>query len=99
MARPFHPVILTANDLFDGRVVWRARSGEWTAHLAEAALFDDRDEAEAALSAAQSESDRVVGAEFAPAEAGAGGPRPTHQREGFRANGPSNYPHGEKVTA
>lgn len=99
MARIFKPVIVTANDLRDGRVVWRDAAGGWTRDLAQAALFDTQEGAEAALAAAQGDGHLVVGAEFAPAAPGETGPRPTHMREGFRAAGPSNYPHGEKVPA
>lgn len=99
MARAFQPVILSANDLRDGRVVWRDQQGGWTRCLAEARLFDEQSQAEAALAEARSDGLRVVSAELAPANPGPNGPEPAHSREGFRARGPSNYPHGEKVTA
>ncbi|MGR3343737.1 MAG: DUF2849 domain-containing protein, partial [Paracoccaceae bacterium] len=38
----------------------------------------------------------VVGAFLADAREGQNGPEPVHFREGFRAQGPSNYPHGKQ---
>ena len=46
------PQILTANRLIDGRVVYWQGAG-WAEALAEAAIFDDPEAADAALKAAQ----------------------------------------------
>ena len=40
MARAFRPCVLTANDLFDGDVVYFATDGAWTRRPRDARLFE-----------------------------------------------------------
>ncbi len=89
MARAPVPQVVTANALVSGRVVWMTRSGGWETRLAAAAVFDDPAQAEAALTRASRQGDRVVGAYLAPVRPGADGPQPAHFREAFRRDGPS----------
>ena len=97
MARSFTPCVLTANDLLEGDVVYRAPDGAWTRHLGAARLFMDEAEADRSLAAAGSQQGAVVDPYLAAAVPGErGGPRPAHIREAFRAAGPSNYEHGKQ---
>jgi hypothetical protein len=97
MAKEFTPKVLTANDLLEGDVIYRATDGTWTRWHAKAELFTDPARAQSALDAAQAEVDHCVGAYLADARPGPNGPEPIHFREDFRARGPSNYPHGKQA--
>lgn len=97
MARSFTPCVLTANDLLEGDVVYRAPDGGWTRHLGSARLFVDEAEANRSLAEAESQQGAIVDPYLAAAEPGdGGGPLPVHFREAFRAAGPSNYRHGKQ---
>ena len=98
MARAFRPCVLTANDLFDGDVVYLAPDGAWTRRPCDARLFEDETEANRSLAAAEAQEDAVVGPYLAAAEPGGHlGPEPVHVREALRATGPSNYCHGKQA--
>ncbi|MCC5993668.1 MAG: DUF2849 domain-containing protein [Rhodobacteraceae bacterium] len=97
MSTRFTPSVVTANDLFEGDVVYLTPQGGWSRIHAEAELFTQQDAAQAALDQALAQPDRLVGAYLAPAREGPNGPEPAHFREAFRARGPSNYPHGKQV--
>ncbi|MBO6814590.1 MAG: DUF2849 domain-containing protein [Rhizobiaceae bacterium] len=93
MARAFTPKVVTANDLLEGDVIYMTGDGNWTRDHAEAKLFEDEDEAKAALAKAETQSLKLVGAYLADAVRGEDGkPEPVHFREAFRTRGPSNYP-------
>lgn len=95
MSRTFTPKVLTANDLLAGDVIYFTAGGEWSRRHGDALLFEDQDQAEAALSDAESKP-LIVGPYLADAVAKDGGPVPVHFRENFRARGPSNYAHGKQ---
>ncbi|WP_071798723.1 DUF2849 domain-containing protein [Natronohydrobacter thiooxidans] len=97
MSTRFTTSVVTANDLFEGDVVYLTPQGGWSRIHAEAELFTDQAAAEAALDAANAQPDRLVGAYLAPARSGPDGPEPAHFREEFRARGPSNYLHGKQA--
>ena len=98
MARAFRPCVLTANDLFDGDVVYLAPDGAWTRRPGAARLFEDEAEASRCLAAAEAQEDAVVGPYLAAAALGCHqGPEPIHIREVLRASGPSNYHHGKQA--
>ncbi|PZX42315.1 uncharacterized protein DUF2849 [Roseinatronobacter thiooxidans] len=97
MSRAFLPSVLTANDLFEGDVVYLTASGHWSRAHGDALLFQDAAAAGEALAAAQAQPARLVGPYLAPAQSGPQGPRPVHFREGFRARGPSNYRYGKQA--
>ncbi|WBU52795.1 DUF2849 domain-containing protein [Paracoccus sp. SCSIO 75233] len=100
MARKFKPVVISANDLFDGRVIYLTGKDEWADQLKEAELIVDEDRAKHRMAQALALSDHAVGVFLAPARPGADGkPEPGHPREAFRANGPSNYFHGKQAEA
>jgi hypothetical protein len=98
MARPFSPVVVTANALVEGDVVYLAPDGGWTRRHHAALLIEDEAEAAARLAAAQARPREVVGAYLAEARRGPHGPEPVHFRELFRTRGPSNYAHGKQET-
>ena len=98
MARAFRPCVLTANDLFDGDVVYLTPDGAWTRYPGAARLFEDEAEANRCLAAAKAQEDAIVGPYLAHAVPGGdGGPEPAHIREVLRAAGPSNYCHGKQA--
>ena len=98
MARDFRPCVLTANDLFDGDVVYLDPDGAWTRCLSAACLFEDEAEANRCLAEAEAQEDAVIGPYLADAAPGGHqGPEPVHFREAFRATGPSNYHHGKQA--
>lgn len=99
MARKFEPAVVSANDLFDGRVIYLTAQDEWVPHLHQAELLLDAERAAQRMAHAISLSDHVVGVFLAPARSGPDGPEPGHPREAFRANGPSNYFHGKQAEA
>ncbi|TQM92347.1 DUF2849 domain-containing protein [Roseinatronobacter monicus] len=96
MSRDFAPSVLTANDLFEGDVVYFTATGDWSRQHTDALLFTDQQEAAEALAAAQAQPERFVGPYLALAHSGLNGPEPAHFREAFRARGPSNYRHGKQ---
>ena len=98
MARAFRPCVLTANDLFDGDVVYLAPDGAWTRHLVSARLFVDEAEANRSLAEAKSQEGAIVEPYLVvvvPSEGG--GLQPARFREALRAGGPSNYCHGKQA--
>ena len=95
MARIKAPVVITANDLLSGEVVYLDASHRWSTELSVAKVFAAIEDAESELSAAFNEAD-VVGAYLAEVTEGAL-VTPKHYREGFRHKGPSNYFHGKQT--
>ena len=99
---PAKPVskIVTANDLFEGDVIYLTRRHTWSRDHADAALATSADAAEALLAAAKAQSLAIVGPYLADAAIGPDGlPVPVHFREVFRTLGPSNRFHGKQADA
>lgn len=94
MARLKAPVVITANDLLTGEVVYLDAAYLWQAQLVAAKVFDAVDVAEAELAGVADEA-AVVGIYLAEVVSGAE-IKPKHYREGFRERGPSNYCHGKQ---
>jgi hypothetical protein len=83
------PVVVTANRLADGAVVYR-RNGGWTTELAGAAVATDAPAAQALLGAAAGDSLSVVDAYIAPVKLLPGGAvKPGNLRELIRLSGPT----------
>lgn len=98
MARTFTPKIATANDLFDGDVIYFTSDGSWSRQHGEARIAHSEEDAEALLKAAQRFPERTVGVYLADVTLGSDGrPQPAHFREAFRTRGPSNYFHGKQA--
>jgi hypothetical protein len=79
--------ILTANRLEDGCVVWLALGGRWSAEFEDAVRMEP-DIAQGALSRAEAQPGRLVGAYLIEADA-AGVETRERLRESIRAGGPT----------
>ncbi len=84
------PVVVTANRLADGAVVYWRADGGWTKSLADAAVAASAAVARELLAAASVEQTRAVGAYVAPVKIAADGElQPGNLREAIRATGPA----------
>jgi hypothetical protein len=84
------PVVITANRLGDGAVVYRTTEGRWSSILDEAAVVTTAPAAAELLAAAIAEDTAAVGAYIAPVLLGPGGrPQPGNRRESIRYTGPT----------
>jgi hypothetical protein len=84
------PVVITANRLRDGAVIYRARQGGWTQDLAAALVVTEAEEAMALLKEAAGEGTLAVGAYPAPIELGPDRRiAPGNLRERIRNSGPT----------
>jgi hypothetical protein len=84
------PVVVTANRLADGVVVWRTAREDWSTQLADAAVVTTAPEALALLEGAQKRDTDAVGAYIAPVERGNDGSvLPGNLRERIRVAGPT----------
>ena len=98
MSKRFTPKVVSANHLLEGDAVWLTCDDRWTRDMGEAELIEDEAVAQLRLLFAKGQPAVVVGAELVDAVKGAdGGPVPTHFREAFRTNGPTNYVHGKRA--
>jgi hypothetical protein len=91
--RPPLPVILIANDLVDGEVVFRTASG-WSSEPREALIAGNPEAADAleAEGLAEMRHNKVVDAYLVDVSLGENGPQPRHFRERLRTLGPSIRP-------
>lgn len=81
-------VILTANRLRDGRVVWLTAKGSWSEACCQARIFGSEEVAVGLAAAADAErTQHVVGAY--PVDVAPGTGHPLRLRERLRAKGPS----------
>lgn len=88
------PVVVTANRLSDGAVVYRATPGGWTTDLMAAAVVTNAQDAKKLLAAAATEDLEAVGPYVAPVEIEDGRIQPGNLRERIRVAGPSfDLPH------
>ena len=93
------PVVVTANRLGDGAVVYRSREGNWSTRLDEAAVVSTAPAATELLAAALADDISAVGAYVAPVRIGADGqPEPGNLRESIRNAGPT-VRYGEPTVA
>lgn len=83
------PVVVTANRLSDGAVVYRATVGGWTRRLEAAAVVTDAQDARKLLAAAAAEDLEAVGPYVAPVEIRGGHIEPGNLREHIRVSGPT----------
>ena len=84
------PVVITANRLGDGAVVYRSSDGTWTTELAAAAVVTTTPAATELLTAALADRLRAVDAYVAPVQVSPEqGVRPGNLREWIRCNGPT----------
>lgn len=84
------PVVVTANRVGDGAVVYRRADGGWTTDLAGAAIAHDAAGARILVEQAVADDLRAVGPYIAPVKLTAGGQvRPGNLREFIRLGGPT----------
>jgi hypothetical protein len=84
------PVVVTANRVGDGAVVYRHADGGWTTKLDGAVVATNADGAQALMTAAIDDDLRAVGPYVAPVKLSAGGQvRPGNLRELIRLGGPT----------
>jgi hypothetical protein len=84
------PVVITANRLADGAVVYRRADGGWTDSLEHGAITASATHARELLAAATSDEISAVGAYIAPVKfVGDGKAQPGNLRELIRAGGPT----------
>jgi Protein of unknown function (DUF2849) len=84
------PVLITANRLGDGAVVYFTAAGQWSTRLERAAVVTTAAEATALLKRATAQDIEAVGAYVAPVARDADGAlRPGNLREAIRQGGPT----------
>jgi Protein of unknown function (DUF2849) len=84
------PVVITANRLSDGAVIYRAADGGWTTHLVEAAVVTTAAAASQLLSGAVADDVGAVEAYVAPVQIEPDGQvQPGNLREIIRHSGPT----------
>jgi len=83
------PVVVTANRLRDGAVVYRAELGGWTTSLEAAAIVHTAPDAKALLAQASAEDLEAVGPYIAPVDTAGGRVMPGNLREQIRVGGPT----------
>lgn len=84
------PVVVTANRLADGAVVYRTAEGGWAADLGRAAVVTTAEAAQALLAQADADGNAAVGAYVAPVLRDADGHLlPGNLREQIRMSGPT----------
>jgi Protein of unknown function (DUF2849) len=83
------PVIVTANRLADGAVVYRGRHSGWTTELEDAVVAHNAADASLLLAAAATDGLNAVGAYIAPVRVDANRIAPGNLRELIRQRGPT----------
>jgi hypothetical protein len=84
------PIVVTANRVSDGAVVYRRADGGWTTDLDRAAVTTDAARARELITAATADDLRAVGPYIAPVKLTADGDvRPGNLRELIRLSGPT----------
>jgi hypothetical protein len=84
------PVVVTANRLGDGAVIYRTHHGEWSRDLRHAAVVTTAADAKALLGASVADDISAVGAYVAPVRLGPEGRiEPGNLREQIRRAGPT----------
>jgi hypothetical protein len=84
------PVVITANRLGDGVVVYRTTDAQWSIRLDEAVVVTTAPAATELLAAAAADDTIAVGAYVAPVLlASDGRPQPGNLRESIRSRGPT----------
>ena len=81
------PSVVTANRTWDGAVVYRTTSREWSIALSDAAIVDTSDDARALLAESVADDVGAVGAYIAPVELKGGTVKPGNLREHIRSKG------------
>ena len=84
------PVVVTANRLGDGAVIYRTGGGQWSTRLQQAEVVTTATAATTLLAGATADDINAVGAYVAPVRLGRNGrPEPGNLREIIRQTGPT----------
>ena len=84
------PVVITANRVGDGAVIYRSPDGDWTTELDEAVVTSDAAQARHLVDAAAADGLRAVGPYIAPVKLTPDGEvLPGNLRERIRLGGPT----------
>ncbi len=90
--------ILTANYLLSGKVIYLTSEKKWTEYLENAAVFDNQEEADNALTFAETQTEKLQSAYLIDVVLTLDGtPKPKSNLELIRATGPTNYFHGKQI--
>jgi len=81
------PSVVTANRTWDGAVIYRTASKDWSTDLSGAAVVRTADEARALLAESVADDLGAIGSYIAPVEVKNGAIRPGNLRESIRAQG------------
>ena len=90
MAKVQAPVVISANCLLTGAVLYWGSEGLWCTNLAGAQVYDDLDAAAVSV-AAVTDPAAVIGVELVPVKVSNETVEPRHYREAIRASGPGSY--------
>lgn len=90
--------ILTANYLLNGKVIYLTSEKKWVENLANAAVFDNQEDADNVLTFADTQMDKLQSAYLMDVVLTSDGtPKPKSNLEQIRATGPTNYFHGKQA--
>ena len=90
MAKVQVPVVISANCLMTGAVLYWGSEGLWCADLAGAQVYDDLDAAAVSV-AAVTDPAAVIGVDLVSVKVSNETVEPRHYREAIRASGPGAY--------
>ena len=89
--------ILTANYLLSGKVIYLNSEKKWIENLSNAAVFDNQEDADNALTFAETQINKLQSAYLIDVVITSDGrPKPKSNQELIRATGPTNYFHGKQ---
>ena len=90
--------ILTANYLLSGKVIYLNSEKKWIENSVNADVFDNQEDANNALTFADTQIDRIQSAYLIDVVLTSDGtPMPISKKELIRAAGPTNYFHGKQA--
>ena len=90
MAKVQAPVVISANCLLTGAVLYWGADGLWCTDLARAQVYDDLDASAVAVTAVTDPA-AVIGVDLVPVRVSNRVIEPRHYREAIRASGPGAY--------
>ena len=89
--------ILTANYLLSGKGIYLTSEKKWIENLSNAAVFDNQEDADNALTFAETQINKLQSAYLIDVILTSNGkPKPISNQELIRATGPTNYFHGKQ---
>ena len=90
--------ILTANYLLSGKGIYLTSEKKWIENLSNAAVFDNQEDADNALTFAETQINKLQSAYLIDVVITSDGrPKPKSNQELIRATGPTNYFHDKQI--